>query len=136
LKNKDAVTEMPEIKTSAYVAQTLTGDTAMNVGGVVPMQFTMSDYGQESVVPEEFRDISQKQDRLELVKVKKAEKFDCRKESNMSENNSERRMVKVIVVDPDERVPLEKCVLYNGDEKVTDLTNQELFFELDIKKDY
>lgn len=44
-----------------------------------------------------------------------------------------RRLVKVIIVDPNENVPLEDCVLYSGEEKMTDATDQELFFEIDIK---
>jgi hypothetical protein len=44
-----------------------------------------------------------------------------------------RRLVKVIIVDPDENLPLENCLLYSGEEKLTDATDQELFFELDIK---
>lgn len=44
-----------------------------------------------------------------------------------------RRLVKVVIVDPNENIPLDKCVLYSGDEKVTDATDQELFFEIDIK---
>lgn len=47
--------------------------------------------------------------------------------------NSSRRIVKVIIIDPDDRVPLDKCILYSGDEKLTDLTDQELFFEVEIK---
>jgi hypothetical protein len=44
-----------------------------------------------------------------------------------------RRLVKVVIVDPNENVPLEDCVLYSGEEKLTDATDQELFFEIDIK---
>jgi hypothetical protein len=44
-----------------------------------------------------------------------------------------RRLVKVVIVDPDERVPLDSCILHNGKEQLTDLTDQELFFEIDIK---
>lgn len=43
------------------------------------------------------------------------------------------RMVKVYIADPDENLPLDQRVLYTGEEKLTDLTDQELFFELDIK---
>lgn len=46
---------------------------------------------------------------------------------------STRRLVKVIIIDTDDNVPLDKCVLYSGDEKLTDATDQELFFEIDIK---
>jgi hypothetical protein len=44
-----------------------------------------------------------------------------------------RRMVQVFVADADESVPLETCLLYSGEAKMTDLNDQELFFELDIK---
>jgi hypothetical protein len=42
------------------------------------------------------------------------------------------RIVKVFIADPNENIPLEKRVLYSGDEKLTDLTDQELFFEVPI----
>ena len=44
-----------------------------------------------------------------------------------------RRLVKVVIVDPNENVSLDDCVLFSGDEKLTDATDQELFFEIDIK---
>lgn len=43
-----------------------------------------------------------------------------------------RRLVKVVIIDPDEKVPLNKCILYSGEEKLTDLTDQELFFEIEV----
>jgi len=49
------------------------------------------------------------------------------------EKMSKRRLVKVIIVDPNENIPLDKAVLVNENEKFTDLEDQELFFELDIK---
>lgn len=44
-----------------------------------------------------------------------------------------RRVVQVFVADPNENIPLDDCLLFKGDEKLTDATDQELFFELDIK---
>jgi hypothetical protein len=44
-----------------------------------------------------------------------------------------RRLVQVFIADPDENVPLADCLLYSGEQKLTDLTDQELFFEVDIK---
>lgn len=44
-----------------------------------------------------------------------------------------RRLVQVVIVDPNENIPLDDCLLFKGDEKLTDATDQELFFELDIK---
>jgi hypothetical protein len=40
------------------------------------------------------------------------------------------RIVKVFIADPNENLPLDKRVLYAGDEKLTDLTDQELFFDV------
>lgn len=44
-----------------------------------------------------------------------------------------RRLVQVFIADPDENVSLEKSLLYTGPQKLTDATDQELFFEIDIK---
>lgn len=42
------------------------------------------------------------------------------------------RIVKVYIADPNLNLPLEKRVLHSGEEKLTDLTDQELFFEVPI----
>lgn len=44
-----------------------------------------------------------------------------------------RRVVQVLIADINENIPLDDCLLYKGEEKLTDTTDQELFFELDIK---
>jgi hypothetical protein len=44
-----------------------------------------------------------------------------------------RRLVQVFIADPDENVPLESSMLYSGEQKLTDATDQELFFEIDMK---
>lgn len=51
----------------------------------------------------------------------------------VKENESMRRLVRVIVIDPDENLPVEHSVLYMGEEEVTDLTDEELFYELELK---
>jgi len=48
-------------------------------------------------------------------------------------STSNRRLVEVFICDPNENVPLDKCLLYSGEQHLTDLTDQELFFEIDIK---
>jgi hypothetical protein len=45
-----------------------------------------------------------------------------------------RRLVQVFVADPNGNVPLASSVLYRGEQKLTDSTDQELFFELDIRE--
>lgn len=42
------------------------------------------------------------------------------------------RIVKVFIADPNENIPLDKRVLYKGEEILTDLTDQELFYEVPI----
>lgn len=44
-----------------------------------------------------------------------------------------RRLVQVFIADPNENVPLADSLLYSGEQKLTDATDQELFFEIDIK---
>jgi hypothetical protein len=45
---------------------------------------------------------------------------------------SNARIVKIFIADPNENLPLEKRVLFSGDEQLTDLTDQELFYEVPI----
>lgn len=42
------------------------------------------------------------------------------------------RLVQVFIADPDENLPLDKRLIYKGEQKFTDLTDQELFFEVEI----
>lgn len=44
-----------------------------------------------------------------------------------------RRIVQVYIADTNENVPLDKSVLYTGEQKLTDSTDNELFFEIDIR---
>lgn len=45
---------------------------------------------------------------------------------------SNARIVKVFIADPNENLPLASRVLHSGEEQLTDLTDQELFFEVPI----
>jgi hypothetical protein len=59
--------------------------------------------------------------------------------NNMSDSQrstppvANRRLVQVFIADSNENVPLEQSLLYSGEQKLTDATDQELFFEIDIK---
>jgi hypothetical protein len=44
-----------------------------------------------------------------------------------------RRIVQVFIADITEDIPLEFGLLYNGERKFTDLTDEELFFEIGMK---
>lgn len=48
-------------------------------------------------------------------------------------NMPKRRLAKVFIVDTDENIPLDNAILYESEEKLTDATDQELFFEIDIQ---
>lgn len=43
-----------------------------------------------------------------------------------------KRIVRVYLADTDDNLPLDRCLLYTGSEKLTDLTDQELYFEIPI----
>ena len=45
---------------------------------------------------------------------------------------SNARIVKVFIADSNDNLPLDKRVLHTGAEQLTDLTDQELFFEVPI----
>lgn len=51
-------------------------------------------------------------------------------ETNMAQIT--RRIVQVFIADPDENVPLVDSLLYRGEQKLTDATDQELFYEVPI----
>jgi hypothetical protein len=44
-----------------------------------------------------------------------------------------KRLVRVIIADPDKALQLEDSLIYSGEELFTDSDDQELFFEIDIK---
>ena len=46
-----------------------------------------------------------------------------------------RRIVQVFIADPNDNVPLDKSVLYTGEQKLTDLNDTELFFEVNNLQD-
>jgi hypothetical protein len=43
---------------------------------------------------------------------------------------SQRRIVQVFIADPNENVPLDQSILFEGKQKLTDLNDTELFFEV------
>jgi hypothetical protein len=55
------------------------------------------------------------------------------KQGKPKEQTMPRRLVQVFIADPDENLPLDQALLYSGEQKFTDATDQELFFEIDMK---
>lgn len=98
--------EMPHVSSTAYMSNTLQG---------------LGDY-------KDYTMAAFKQD-LATVKIPHLHPA----EKPMPNPTPSRRLVQVFIADPDENVPLEQSLLYTGTQKLTDATDQELFFEIDIK---
>ena len=49
-------------------------------------------------------------------------------------DKTNRRIVQVFIADPNDNMPLDKSVLYTGEQKLTDLNDTELFFEVPISE--
>ena len=106
--------DTPAIASSTY------GSTAHNLGNFKLLQNAGVNFGDPI------------DSKLDLMIAAAQQRVGQQKQENTS--MSSRRLVKVVIVDPNENIPLDCCVLYSGDEKMTDATDQELFFEIDIKK--
>lgn len=107
------MTETPSITKNFYVSNTYTGDdvgAALRVAG-------LAGAGASLASPERAR-------RNVLV---------AHADINNKEEVWTMRIVKVFIVDPNENLPLESRILHRGEEKLTDLTDQELFFEINIQ---
>lgn len=48
--------------------------------------------------------------------------------------SNQTRIVRIYVADTDENLDVEKRLLYSGDEKLTDATDQELFYDVPINE--
>jgi hypothetical protein len=82
--------------------------------------------GTTTAVPQAHRGVQL----MQLIPSGSHTHFQVEKE-DMADNKT--RLVRVVIVDPNENLSLADRLVYSGDEKFTDLTDQELFFELDIK---
>lgn len=96
--------EVPSISSSSYASNTITGNQLF---------------------------IDQQAQNLGVIgnigKAQILQQFQALKEQVMTA-----RIVKVYIADSNDNLPLERRVLYTGTEKLTDLTDQELFFEVPI----
>lgn len=63
------------------------------------------------------------------------QKVHQQQEGKIMADNTTRRIVQVFIADPNENVPLGKSVLYTGEQKLTDLNDTELFFEVPSLQD-
>ena len=124
-------TDLPTMNASAYTSNTnsLAGfvggaGIGMNTGGYAGSQTWGG--GSTSDATSVVNQIMRRIPAIDAVKIAQTMK----EEDEVAEK---RRIVKVYIVDTDKNIPLDQCVLYSGEEKLTDANDQELFFEIDIQ---
>ena len=71
---------------------------------------------------------------IDLLKERKPKRDTKGKFVSKKEIIDMKRLVRVIIVDPDKNVPAEKALLHSSDEIFTDKDDQELFFDLKINE--
>lgn len=113
--------EMPEISSTAYVTTTsgmqdMAGNAVVLAGN--PQAFDLRG-----------PDVGPGNRRVMLDVLNKAAT-----ELESNEDDYMKRIVRVLIVDSDEEVPAEQSVLHDSGEMLTDADDQELFFEINIKK--
>jgi len=84
-----------------------------------------------SASPFRNRDINQMRDEHLLAAI--AETAGAAPVPAATPTPSKTRLVQVFIADTDENLPLEQRILHKGDQKVTDLEDNELFFDIDVK---
>jgi hypothetical protein len=125
---KMAMGDIPAIGSSAYGASTSTFTLAENGMGFAPPalgQLHNQAFGNWQKEDSKLDDLIKQAEKAQFVSAQQKQEI---------QSMSARRLVKVVIVDPNENVPLNQCILYSGEEKLTDATDQELFFEIDIKQ--
>lgn len=111
------VQELPTMNTTSYTSNTYTGD-----------------------IPQLTSDDSRWADTQILTATRATPRKTFSHDLHGAEQHKEkvmakttRRYVQIFIVDPDTRMPLNRSALYEGESFLTDLTDQELFYELEIK---
>jgi hypothetical protein len=117
--------DMPTIGSSTYASSVHNLAAVGAVGGNAALNF------RNQALPSGFQQQKDLDDDKKLDQIIKNAQNRLKQQEVVS--MTARRLVKVIIADPNENVPLADCVLYSGEEKMTDATDQELFFEIDIK---
>ena len=128
--DNSSISEMPAISSSSYSSATtsipLVAMAGMGSQHLVPhaVPFQINWHEQlDGVVAHKLMQQSQQ-------KQPKQQKQQQQEQQAMSD----RRIVQVFIIDPDTDVPLDHAILYRGEQHMTESTDQELFFELNIKE--
>jgi hypothetical protein len=105
--------ELPSISNNSYISNSVGADSLLSASGILTTHArrVASTTAWESTSPQQ------------LTPMK----------APMPASAASFRIVRVVIADTDQNLPLDLRVLYSGGEKFTDLTDQELFFEIPIK---
>lgn len=106
--------EMPQMLSSSYASSTVAGDAFLS--GILGI-----DHKAEN--QRRFNAAIQNQVQQPAVQLQ---------EKKPMANTT--RVIKIFVADADENIDLDKRLLFTSDEKLTDCTDQELFFEVPINE--
>lgn len=120
--NRNILGDLPSITASGYVTNTVTTDAAAAYGAIQAPEW--------AVMPKVNNNLLMATRRVQPAVTK--EDFNALFKEEEEVPNDLRRLVRVIIMDPDPRVPLEKCKLHDSGEFMTDLTDQELFYDIDL----
>lgn len=102
--------EMPQMLASSYASSTTTADL-LGAAGLAQRRIPVGN----AVNPNVAAMLQQLQPQKEPVQMA-----------------NQTRVIRVYVADTDENLEVEKRLLYTGDEKLTDATDQELFYDVPI----
>lgn len=121
--------DVPQILTSTYAANTVpmgsfgAGTGIATSNQLVPPIYSRAQWEGDAIENDPFRRIKFLQQQQIVAQTNKEKDTMARK----------LRIVQVFIADTDENIPLDRAILFKGDQKLTDSTDQELFFEIDIK---
>lgn len=118
--------EMPSIASSSYGSSTSTYNNLMQMAAG-------SFSGQSSAASVWDGDVHKAQVMRDVARQQTVTTSIQKQQELKVAEKSKRRLVQVFIADPNESVPLEQSVIYTGAQKLTDSTDQELFFEVDIR---
>lgn len=121
-KNLMSQMETPQLTCLNYgTTSTLGGDFNYLVGGT-----TVSEYTDLGHLLGDQRSLHRAAQRFQ-------QQYQQTQQPNADMSTPSRRIVKVYIADPHPDVPMDAALIHEGEEKFTDATDQELFFEIGIK---
>lgn len=129
--------ELPDMLCSTYTSNriNLSGDLGLTSGTYTfPFNVPYGPMGPGSIFKEHKETRNEWDHIAALEKLGPAHRPEIKQEEKKKvAKDITRRLVKVIIVDANKNISLDKALLYSGEEQFTDLTDEELFYEINLK---